>query len=63
MVDIVDRADTITNIDQFLENIDDIVLGEHPRPGDLRPSKAAIEFHAADCRQIVPIRRKEKIVE
>ena len=48
MIDVVDHAVAILDVDEDLEHVDDVLLGEHPRAPDLVPSDTPIELHASD---------------
>jgi hypothetical protein len=47
VVDIIDRAVAVADIDQHLEHGQDVVLVEHARTGDFLATDAAVEFHPA----------------
>ena len=63
VVDIIDDALTVSNIDQTLQHIHDVVFIENTGTGDFFPAKTPIEFHATHSRQVVSIFGKEQVVE
>ena len=48
MVDIIDDALTVSNINQTLQHIHDVVFVENTRTRDFFSAKTTIEFHASD---------------
>ena len=63
MVDVVDVAVAVADIDQGLHDLDDVFLAQHARSGDLVAADAAVEFHAADRRQVIALAVEEQILE
>ena len=63
VVNVVDHALTVTDINQRADDINDIVLIERRRPCLVFPAKSPIELHATHGRQIVSLWREEQILE
>ena len=63
MIDIVDLALAVFQVNQHLHGIDNIVLAENARAFVGVTAKTAIKLHAADGRQVITIRGEEKIIE
>ena len=61
MIDVVNGTVTIADIDQLTQDINDVFLRQHPAAGRFRTSQSAVEFHPANSRQIITIRREEQI--
>ena len=58
MVDVVDFALAVAQIDQDLDHGHDVLFGQRCRSRQLRAADAAVEFHAADRRQVVASPRR-----
>src|SRR5690606_25668006 len=63
MVDVVDLAVAVADIDQRLQDVDDVLLRQRARPGDLLAADATIELHAADGREVVTLDVEEQVLE
>ena len=63
MIDIVDGAVAVADVDQHLEHVEDVLLRQHVRAGDLLAADAAVELHAADARDVVALVVEEQVVE
>src|SRR5690606_22067141 len=63
VVDVVDDALAVTDIDQGLEHGDDVFAAEYARPFDLFTADTAVEFHPANGRQVVTLGGEEQVVE
>ena len=55
VVDVVDGAVAVADVDQRLQHRDDVVLAEHARAFGLVAADAAVELHAADGREVVAL--------
>ena len=62
VIDIIDGADSVTNVDQHLEHIDDVFLGQDVGPVGFAAPDAAIEFHSTYRREIVAIGLKNRLL-
>ena len=47
VIDVIDGAVAVTDVDQHLEHVEDVVLRQDLRAGDLLAADAAVELHAA----------------
>ena len=63
MVNVVNDAVTVTDIDQALQHIHDVVFVEDTRTGDFIAVEATIKFHASNRRQIVSVFGEEQVVK
>ena len=63
MIDIIDRAVAVTDLDEFTKDIDDVLPGEHPTTGNLGTTQSTVEFHATHGRKIVTVGREEQVFE
>ena len=63
MIDIIGDAFAIANADDFLHDIDDVVLGQHTGAGDLLATQATVELHATHGRQVVALAGEEQVME
>src|SRR5690606_12648426 len=63
VVDVVDDAFAVTDIDQGLEDRNDIFLAQHARTFDLGATDTTVELHAAYGRQVVTLGAEEQVVE
>ena len=63
VIDIIDRAVTVTDINQNLHDRFDIFLVQRTRPFGILSHQPTIELHTPDRRQVVAICFKEQIVE
>src|SRR5690606_12689136 len=64
VIDIVDLTPTITQLDQHLDGLDDVVVGE--RQGAVvifTTTQPAVDLHAANARQIVGFLAVEQTLE
>src|SRR5690606_6605638 len=61
--DVVDHALAVADVDQSLEHVDDVFLGEDTGPFDLGTTDAAVELHAADGGQVITCGAEEQVVE
>ena len=54
VIDVVDLATAVTQLDQHLDGFKDVFVGQRHRAGDVfTTAQAAVDLHAADARQIV----------
>ena len=63
VVDVIDDALAVTDIDQGLQNINDVFLAQHARTFDLGTTDTTVELHAANGGQIVTLGAEEQVVE
>src|SRR5690606_34574256 len=63
VVDVVDDAFAVTDIDQGLEDLDDVFLAQHARTFDLGTTDTTVELHAAYGGQVVTLGAEEQVVE
>ena len=63
MINIIDDALAVSNIDQGLQDRHDVFVIERAAANDLIAAETTIELHSTHGRQIVTIRRKEKVLE
>ena len=63
VVDVVDDAFAVTDIDESLQDFDDVFLAQHTRTFDLGTTDTAVELHAAHCGQVVALGTEEQVVE
>ncbi|MND97655.1 hypothetical protein D3C80_899800 [compost metagenome] len=63
MVDVVDDALAVTDVDQGLEDVDDVFLAQHARTFDLGTTDTTVELHAANGGQVVTLGAEEQVVE
>ncbi|MDT4829235.1 hypothetical protein FQZ97_626500 [compost metagenome] len=63
VVDVVDDALAVTDVDQGLEDVDDVFLAQHARTFDLGTTDTTVELHAADGGQVVTLGAEEQVVE
>ncbi len=63
MVDVIDHAVAVADIDQDLEHREDIFPVEHARSLRAAAPHPAVEFHAADARQVVALLGEEQVLE
>ncbi|MNG97286.1 hypothetical protein D3C79_563950 [compost metagenome] len=63
VVDVVDDAFAVTDIDQGLEDLDDVFLAQHARTFDLGTTDTTVELHAANGGQVVTLGAEEQVVE
>ncbi len=63
VVDVVDDAFDVTDIDQGLEDLDDVFLAQHARTFDLGATDTTVELHAANGGQVVTLGAEEQVVE
>ncbi len=63
VVDIVDDAFAVTDVDQGLQHRNDVLATQHPGTLDLGPTDTAVELHPTYGRQVVALRREKQIVE
>ena len=63
MIDIINRAVPITDLDELTQDIDDVLPGEHSAACDLGTTQSTVEFHATHGRKIVTVGREEQVFE
>ena len=63
VVDVVDRALAVLDVDEHLQHVDDVGARKRPRALDLLTAHPAVELHPADRRQVVAVRGEEQVVE
>ncbi len=63
VVDVVDGAFAVADLDQRAQHVDDVLRVQHARADDLFATETTVELHATDCRQVVALRREEQVVE
>ena len=63
MVDIVDGAVAVTDIDQRPQYFDDVVVGEYAVARGRLPPHPAVELHPAHCRKVIALRIEEQVLE
>src|SRR5690554_2001278 len=63
VIDVVDHALAVTDVDQGLEHLDDVFLAQHARAFDLFATDAAVELHAAHGGQVVAVAAEEQVAE
>jgi hypothetical protein len=63
MVNVVNAAVAIADIDQNLQDVEDVFLGQHIGTRDLLAAHTAVELHAADGRNVVALVVEEQVVE
>ena len=63
VVDVIDDAFTVTDVDQSLQNRDDVFFAQHARTFDLGTTDTTVELHPADRRQVIALRTEEQVVE
>lgn len=63
VVDVIDDALAVTDVDEGLEHIDDVFLAQDARTFDLGTTDTAVELHPAHGRQVVTLGAEEQIAE
>ena len=63
VVDVIDDAFAVTDVDQGLQYRDDVFLAQHARTFDLGTTDTTVELHPADRRQVIALRAEEQVVE
>ncbi len=63
VVDIVNHALAVTDVDQGLEYFDDVFLAQHAGAFDLFATDATVELHAANGGQVVTLTAEEQVGE
>ena len=63
MINVIDHALAVTDIDQRTHHIDDILLVEGGRSGLVLTTEATIELHTPYGRQVIALRREEQVLE
>ena len=63
VVDVVDLAAAVAQLDQDLDHLDDVVVRQRHRAGQILAADAAVELHPADARQVVGVLVVEQAVE
>ena len=63
VIDVIDHAVAVLDIDENLEHVHDVFLGQYPWTLDIAAPNAPVELHATDRRQIVAIGAEKQIVE
>ncbi len=64
VIDVVDLATAVTQLDQHLDGLKDVFVGQRHRTGDVfTTAQTAVDLHAADARQIVRFFAVEKTLE
>ena len=63
MIDVVDLAAAVAQLDQDLDHRDDVVVVQRARAEQLAAADAAVEFHPSDWRKIVTVLVEEQAVE
>ena len=63
MVDIVNHALAVTDVDQGPEHLDDVFLAQDAGAFNLFATDAAVELHATDRRKVVTIAAEEQVRE
>ena len=63
VVDVVDFAVAVAQVDQDLDDGEDVLVGQHHRAGRLVAADLGVELHAADARQVVRVRVVEQALE
>ena len=63
VVDVVDGALAVADLDQRTQYVDDVLRVEHARAENFFAAEATVELHATNGRQVVAFRREEQVVE
>ena len=63
VVDVVDLALAVAQVDQDLDDRQQVLVGQRHRTDELVAADATVELHAADLRQVVRVRAVEQAVE
>ena len=63
VVDVIDDAFTVTDVDQGLQHGNDVFFAQHARTFDLGTTDTTVELHPADRRQVIALRAEEQVVE
>ena len=63
MVDVVDAAVTVADVDQHAQHVSDVLLVQHATADHFTAADATVELHATDTREIVAVFSKEQILE
>ena len=63
VVDVIDDAFTVTDVDQSLQHGNDVFFAQHARTFDLGTTDTTVELHPADRRQVIALRAEEQVVE
>ncbi len=63
VIDIVDLAAPIAQLDQQFHRVGDVFVRQRHRTGDFGPAEAAVDFHAAHARQVVRVFIEEQAAE
>ncbi|RMW02436.1 hypothetical protein ALP03_200185 [Pseudomonas amygdali pv. tabaci] len=63
MVDVIDDAFAVTDINEGLEDRYDVFLAQHARAFDFGTTDTTVELHPAYSRQVVTLRTEEQVVE
>ncbi len=57
VVDVVDLAAAVAQLDEDLDHVEDVLVGQRHRAVRRVAADAGVELHAADARQVVGVRR------
>jgi hypothetical protein len=63
VVDVIDLAAAVAQLDQDLDDVQDVLVGQRHRAGGLGAADAGVELHAAHARQVVRVLAVEQALE
>ena len=63
MVDVVDDAFTVTDVDQGLQNSNDVFLAQYARTFDLGTTDTTVELHPTNGGEVIALWAEEQVVE
>ena len=63
VVDIIDFAFTVTDIDELFHNINDVVFAQDTGTFDFFAQQRTVELHATNRRQVIAVFREEQVLE
>ena len=63
VVDIIDFAFTVTDIDELLHHFDDVVFAQDTGTFDFVAQQRTVELHTTDRREVITVFREEQVLE
>src|SRR5690606_14354880 len=63
VIDIIHGTETVANLDQGLDHINDVFTAQYARTFGVFTTQAAIELHATNGAEVVTLQREEQVLE
>src|SRR5690606_7712138 len=63
VVNVIDDAFAVADVDQHLHDSHDVFFGQRARADDFLAAETAVELHAADGGQVIALCREEQVLE